>query len=66
MYRPAFIILIVADALVPNKHQAICKQHCDFTVNMRHEELYAIKYRVTDIREVGNLMFALVNAEDPI
>ena len=27
--RPAYVIMMVADGLVPNEHQAICNHHAD-------------------------------------
>ena len=46
MHQQVCIIMVVADALVPNRHQDISIHHADSTVIMVSYELYCISIKI--------------------
>ena len=42
MHRRAYIIMLVADVLVPKGHQAICNHHADCTMSPRMKHIIMI------------------------
>ena len=50
LHQPAYVIMMVADALLPNRHQVISNHHADSALTMMSQEPYYTIYYVTAIQ----------------